>query len=88
MRAFCIGNSIILTHIRYITHGGCNSMMYHSDVIRFNGHYQTLRCNRMDVSGLCLGHKISRKDFLERYCGGIEPETKRTKTRYEVRDIN
>ncbi len=86
MRAYCMGNSIILDHIRYITHGGCNSMMYHSDVIRFNGHYQTLECDRMDVSGLCLGHKISRKDFLERYCGGIETETetKRTKTRYEV----
>jgi hypothetical protein len=38
----------------------------------------------MDVSGLCLGHKISRKDFLKRYCGGTEPETKRTKTLYEV----
>ena len=84
MRAYCIGNSIILAHIRYITQGGCNSLMYHSEVITLNGHCQTLRCDRMDVSGLCLGHKISRKDFLERYCGGIEPETKRTKTRYEV----
>jgi hypothetical protein len=88
MRAYCMGNSIILAHIRYITHGGCNSMMYHSDVIRYNGHYQTLECDRMDVSGLCSGHKISRKVFLKRYCGGIEPGTKRTKTRYEVRGIN
>jgi hypothetical protein len=38
----------------------------------------------MDVSGLCSGHRISRKDFLEKYCGGIEPEIKRTNTRYEV----
>jgi hypothetical protein len=84
MRAYCIGNSIILAHIRYITHGGCNSMMYHSEVTRSNGHYRTLRCDRMDVSGLCLGHKISRKDFLRRYCGGIEPETKKNRSRYEV----
>jgi len=84
MSAYCIGNSIILAHIRFITQGGCNSLMYHSEVITLNGHYQTLRCDRMDVSGLCLGHKISRKDFLERYCGGIEPEKKRAKTCYEV----
>jgi len=84
MRAYCIGNAIILAHIRYITQAGCNSLMYHSEVITLNGHYQTLRCDRMDVSGLCSGHKISRKDFLEKYCGGIEPEIKRTKNRYEV----
>jgi hypothetical protein len=84
MRAYCLGNSIILAHIRYITHGGCNSMMYHSDVIRSNGHYQTLECDRMDVSGLCLGHKISRKNFLETYCGKTETEAKRTKTRYKA----
>jgi hypothetical protein len=54
-------------------------MMYHSEIIRFNGHYQTLGCDRMDVSGFCLGHKISREEFIERYCGGIEPETKKNK---------
>jgi hypothetical protein len=59
-------------------------MMYHSEVIRSNGHYQTLGCDRMDVSGLCSGHKISRKEFLERYCGGIEPEAKRTNACYGV----
>jgi hypothetical protein len=45
---------------------------------------QTLECDRMDVSGLCLGHKISRKEFLERYCGGIKPEAKRTKASYGI----
>jgi len=84
MRAYRIGNSIILAHIRHITQEGCNSMMYHSEVIRSNGHYQTLGCDRMDVSGLCSGHKISRKEFLERYCGGIEPEAKRTNACYGV----
>jgi hypothetical protein len=74
MRAYCMGNDIILAHVRFIAHGECNSRMYHSDVIIFNGHYQTLECDRMDVSGLCLGHKISRKEFLERYCGGMKPE--------------
>jgi hypothetical protein len=33
----------------------------------------------MDVSGFCLGHKMSRVEFVERYCEGIEPETKRDK---------
>ncbi len=75
MRAFCMGNAIILAHVRFIAHGACNSKMYHSDVIRFNGHYQTLECDRMDVSGLCLGHKISRKEFLERYCGDPAAES-------------
>ncbi len=84
VRAYHIGNVIILAHVRHITQGGCNSMMYHSEAIRFNGHYRTLGCDRMDVSGLCLGHKISRKEFLERYCGGIEPEAKRTNACYGV----
>jgi hypothetical protein len=28
----------------------------------------------MDVSGLCAGHKMSRREFLEKYCGA-GPET-------------
>ena len=51
-------------------------MMFHTDIMRVNGHYRTLGCDRMDVSGFCLGHKISREEFLERYCGGVEPEKK------------
>jgi len=82
MKAYCIGNAIILAHVRFIAQGVCNSKMYHSEVIRFNGHYQTLECDRMDVSGLCLGHKISRKEFLERYCDGIKVEAKTTKACY------
>ena len=88
VREYSIGNVIILAHVRHITYGGCSSMMYHSQTIRFNGQYRTLGCDRMDVSGLCLGHKISRKDFLEKYCGGIEPEAKRTNACYGVSDIN
>lgn len=79
MKAYRIGNAIILPHVRYVNQGVSNSRMFHSEVIRFNGYYQTSGCDRMDVSGFCLGHKISRKDFLERYCGGIEPEAKRNK---------
>ncbi len=71
MSAYCIGKSIILPHIRYVNHSG-KDMLFHSEVIRFNGHYQTLGCDRMDVSGLCLGHKISRKEFLEKYCNITE----------------
>jgi hypothetical protein len=79
MKVYRIGKSIILPHVRYVNRGGCNSMMFHSQVIRFNGHYQTLRCDRMDVSGFCLGHKMSKEEFLKRYCGGVEPETKTNK---------
>jgi hypothetical protein len=35
-----------------------------------------LGCDKTDVSGFCLGHKISREEFLKRYCGKIETETK------------
>ena len=54
-------------------------MVFHSEVIRVNGHYQTLGCDRMDISGLCSGHKMSKEEFLRRYCGGIEPETETNK---------
>jgi hypothetical protein len=30
----------------------------------------------MDISGLCSGHKMSKEEFLRRYYGGVEPETK------------
>jgi hypothetical protein len=83
MKAYCIGKSIILTHVRYVNHGGCGSMMFHSQVIRINGHYQTLICDRMDVSGLCSGHKMSKVEFLKRYCGGVEPEAKTNKKQPE-----
>ena len=76
MKAYRIGTSIILPHVRYVNRSGSDSMMFHSPVADLDGHYQTLGCNKMDVSGLCLGHKMSRKEFLEKYCAGIEPETK------------
>lgn len=68
-----IGKSIILSHIRYIDNGTRKGAMFHSQVISSHGHCHTLGCNRMDVSGLCVGHKMSRREFLERYCGA-EPE--------------
>jgi len=52
-------------------------MMFHSLVIKTNGKHKTVGCNRMDDSGFCLGHEISKKDFLEKYCGTMEPEKKR-----------
>jgi len=76
MNAYRIGKSIILPHVRYINRDGCNSMMFHSEVIRLNGQYQTVGCDRTDVSGLCSGHKMSKEEFLKKYCGGVEPETK------------
>lgn len=75
MKAYCIGRSIILPHVRYVNHGSSKSMvMFHSEVIKTNGKRKTLRCNRMDESGFCLGHKMRREKFLERYCGWNEPE--------------
>ena len=84
MRAYCMGDTIILAHVRFIGHGECYSKMYHSDVVRLNGHYRTLECDRMDASGLCSGHRMSRKDFLESYCGGLAPEAKKPKAFHEI----
>jgi hypothetical protein len=38
-----------------------------------------LGCDKTDVSGFCLGHKISREEFLKRYCGEIETEKEKGK---------
>lgn len=78
INAYHIGKSIILRHVRYIDNGDCKGMMFHSQVISSQGHCHTLGCDRMDVSGLCAGHKMSRREFLERYCGA-EPETETNK---------
>ncbi len=79
MKTYCMGKSIVLTHVRYVNDGGRNSKMFHTEAIRFNRHYQTLGCDKMDVSGFCLGHRMDREEFLERYCGGTEPEQRETK---------
>ena len=76
MQPYCMGKSIILSHVRYINQGGSNSLMFHSPVTEVNGQFHTSGCNRLDVSGLCLGHKMTRKEFLDRYCDGVEPGTK------------
>ena len=76
MRVYHIGKSIVLPHVRYVNHGGHTGIMFHSEVLRSNGKYQTLGCDKTDVSGFCLGHKISREEFLKRYCGEIETEKK------------
>ena len=73
MKAYRIGNSIVLPHVRFVSHGNRNgrriSMMFHSVVVKTNGRYKTLGCDKMDGSGFCLGHEISEKEFLEKYCG-------------------
>ena len=74
-----MGKSIILPHVRYIDNGKRDSIMYHSQVINSNGHFYTLGCNGMGVSGLCSGHKIGREEFIKRYCDGIEPDTETNK---------
>jgi hypothetical protein len=52
-------------------------MMFHSVVVRINGRYKTPGCDRMDNSGFCLGHVMSKKEFLEKYCGAAETEAER-----------
>ena len=79
MKAYCIGRSIILPHVRYINNGKRNGMMFHSHIINSHGHCHTLGCNKVDLSGLCSGHKMSKEEFLERYCDGVEPATKTNK---------
>jgi len=49
-------------------------MMFHSEVERIGGRYLTLGCDKMDDSGFCLGHKMSRGEFLEKYCKEMETE--------------
>lgn len=83
MKAYCLGKSIILPHVRLISQKGRDGrdtmMMFHSTTIKTNGKHKTLGCNNMDDSGFCRGHMISRKEFLEKYCGGTEPDTKEGK---------
>jgi hypothetical protein len=76
MNSYRIGKSIILPHIRYIDYDECSGMMFHSEVIKLNGQYQTVGCDSTDVSGLCSGHKMSREEFSKRYCGGVEAKRK------------
>jgi len=77
MKAYCLGKSIILPHVRYINHGSRNTMMmFHTYVVKTNGKHKTLGCDRMDDSGFCLGHEMSRKEFLERFCGELDKRAK------------
>ena len=74
-KAYKIGKSIILPNVRWVildSRTGC--MMFHSKVVRNNGKYETLECNKMDSSGFCLGHEMSMEEFAEKYCSGIEKE--------------
>ncbi|MEW6571777.1 MAG: hypothetical protein AB1390_11520 [Nitrospirota bacterium] len=75
-KAYRIGNSIVLPHVRFVKHGNKNGrplmLMFHSIVVKNNGKHKTLGCNKMDDSGFCQGHEMSEKDFLERYCTGSE----------------
>ncbi len=74
-KAYSIGKSIILPHVRWVildSRAGC--MMFHSKMVRNNGRYETLGCDKMDSSGFCLGHEMSMEEFLKKYCSGIEAE--------------
>jgi hypothetical protein len=76
VKACCIGNSIVLPHVRFVNHGSKEGrhimMMFHSIVLKTNGKHTTLGCDKMDDSGFCQGHQISRREFLEKYCSQAE----------------
>lgn len=85
-KRFKIGGTIVLEdlHIRHIREssksrgrGGnvkVSEKMYHSGVFEpIFGKYITRDCDNMDNSGFCLGHPMSREEFLQKYCDGIEP---------------
>jgi hypothetical protein len=68
-KAYYMGESIVLPNVRYLNSEGRKSyMMFHSFVVRINGKYKTLGCDKMDESGFCLGHSMSREDFIKKYC--------------------
>ena len=71
-KAYRLGKSIILPHVRYIPYkrpSGKAMLMFHSLVVKTNGKHKTLGCGKMDESGFCIGHEISEKEFLKKYCG-------------------
>jgi hypothetical protein len=78
MKGYRIGKSIVLPHVRFVNHGSKEGrhvmMMFHSIIVKTNGKHTTLGCDKMDDSGFCQGHQISRKEFLAKYCGLIETE--------------
>jgi len=75
MKAYYVGNAIVLPHVRHVNSRGRNSsMMFHSEVERIGDKYLTLGCDKMDDSGFCLGHKMSRSEFMEKYCKDMEAE--------------
>lgn len=50
--------------------------LYHSNRVDINGKvYITENCDNMDEAGICRGHPMSREDFINMYCNGIEPPT-------------
>ena len=39
----------------------------------FMPNYYTFFCNKQDSAGDCLGHRMGRQKFINRYCGGKTP---------------
>jgi len=73
--AFCIRykrrTDVIIPDVaRYVLSGDRNPRhkMFHDEA-------NMSECTRIDHSGICMGHEMSLKDFINKYCGGIMPDS-------------
>ena len=76
-RPFSFGGTIVAHHARYVrtrTPHGEAYRMFHGVVVRGrDGETYSVGCDCMDQSGYCMGHAMSREEFIQHYCGGVEP---------------
>lgn len=84
LKRFKIGGVIVLEdlNIRHIRSSKrsrnrnvrTSEKLYHAKVMEpMKGIFITENCDNMDSSGFCMGHAMSREEFVSKYCGGIEP---------------
>ena len=73
--AFCIRSKYrtdinVPNKARYVLSGDRNprSKMFHDEL-------NMSECTSKDRSGICMGHEMSLKDFINNYCGGIMPDS-------------
>lgn len=65
--AYCLGTAITLPYARF-----SGKIMYHCDP--FKGGLATPDCDNRDRQhNHCAGHDMSRADFINEHCGGVEP---------------
>ena len=67
--------SVLRAPLARLVPGGKKHMMYHESVTNPEGStpYKTIGCRNTDDSGHCMGHPMNQKDFIEQFCGGVDP---------------